>query len=65
MIDIHSDTWKAVKKHCQDSRKDCVKELIEGSEYDDQTRGGIQFIDRLLALEKPGKSVEVQSTSYS
>lgn len=64
MIDIHSETWRSVKKHCEDRRERLVDELIAGSNEDDLLRGEIRFIDRLLKIEDRREKPPIPSTRY-
>lgn len=48
MIDCDTTTWLEVKAYAEEQRKKLIGQLIV--QDDEQARGGIRFIDRLLAL---------------
>lgn len=64
MIDIYSDTWLTITKYCKDTRENLVNELIESATEDEQIRGRIQQIDKIIGLSEPDKPPLIQTANY-
>ena len=49
-VEKASNTWRAVKAHCESEREDLIDRLIQGTDEDQAIRGAIKALDAVLAL---------------
>lgn len=50
MIDVYSDTWREVKRLCEQIKEESTNDLVGGGMNDEQLRGRIQAVNEVLNL---------------